>query len=375
MIRRRREDVIRSSLSRASRRPSASSCQLGFTLVELLVVIAIIGVLVALLLPAVQAAREAARRMQCQSHMKNLALAVTNYETAKKRLPSGTEAITVSPRTNIATYQMYAGPQFSWIVRVLPYLELQSTYAQFNFASTATVLSQNVAAAPEKTQPAILLCPSDSAGGRLYQDDAMTRGPDGVTRALGKGNYVGYGSPEHLNSSRTFSGALIDGGQELKRVSDGTSQTIAVTEVRTRDVAEDQRGAWALAWTGCSILGLDLHSESLGTLSWESSGHPDVPYIPGMSLGKPAEANPPNNPLSAWNRDQLRRCPDTVGADLDHMPCDLNDSWGTAAPRSLHPGGVNCSYLDGSVHWLTDDVNVPLLGALVCVNDGTLQNQ
>jgi prepilin-type N-terminal cleavage/methylation domain-containing protein/prepilin-type processing-associated H-X9-DG protein len=365
------------SLDRRSSLPTAYSLQpTAFTLVELLVVIAIIGVLVALLLPAVQAAREAARRMQCQSHMKNLALAATNYETAKKRLPSGTEAMILNTRLNKTTYQMYGGPQFSWIVRVLPYLELQSIYSQFNFQSSATVLSQNVQSAPEKNQPPILLCPSDSASGRLYQDESLTKGPDGITRAFGKGNYVGYGSPEPLNSSRVFSGALMDGGQELKRVTDGTSQTIVVTEVRTRDVFEDQRGAWALAWTAASILGLDLHSENT-SLSWMADGEHDIPYIPGYSAAKdyPKKANPPNNGLAAWNRDQLRKCPDSSGADIELMPCDVNESWGTAAPRSLHPSGVNCAYLDGSVHWLTDDIDVTLLGALVCVNDGTLQNQ
>jgi prepilin-type processing-associated H-X9-DG protein len=169
---------------------------------------------------------------------------------------------------------------------------------------------------------------------------------------------------------------MMEGGQELRRITDGTSQTIAVTEVRTRDVDDDQRGAWAIAWTGCSIIGLDLHSENTGAASsWSSKGQPDVPYIPGVTPPAPAQANPPNNGLATFNRDQLRKCPDPSGADLELMPCDVHDTWGTAAPRSLHPGGVNCSYLDGSVHWLTDDVNVTLLGALVCVNDGTLQNQ
>src|SRR6187431_1038873 len=88
----------------------------GFTLVELLVVIAIIGILVALLLPAVQAAREAARRAKCQNNMKNIALAVLNYESSKKRLPPGFVSQPASAET------------WGWAVFSLPNLEEQALY-------------------------------------------------------------------------------------------------------------------------------------------------------------------------------------------------------------------------------------------------------
>jgi prepilin-type processing-associated H-X9-DG protein len=95
-----------------------------------------------------------------------------------------------------------------------------------------------------------------------------------------------------------------------------------------------------------------------------------VPYVPGVTGERPNQAQPPNNGLAAWNRDQLRKCPDPAGADLDRMPCATNDSWGSAAPRSLHAGGVNIAHLDGSVDWLDDDVNVTFMGAMICINDG-----
>src|SRR5438067_9724665 len=84
--------------------------RLAFTLVELLVVIAIIGVLVALLLPAVQAAREAARRTQCTNHLKQLGVALHNFEGAKKSLPAGSGYTRVEPKGN-------------WVVAILPYME------------------------------------------------------------------------------------------------------------------------------------------------------------------------------------------------------------------------------------------------------------
>src|SRR3954464_4988093 len=97
----------------------------GFTLVELLVVIAIIGILVALLLPAIQAAREAARRAQCQNHMKNIALAVLNYESAKKHYPKGF----VSPGPG-------AIESWAWSTFILPYLEEQAIFDQMRPSET-----------------------------------------------------------------------------------------------------------------------------------------------------------------------------------------------------------------------------------------------
>src|SRR5262245_56351867 len=101
----------------------------GFTLVELLVVIAIIGILVALLLPAIQAAREAARRAQCSSNIHNAALAVLNYEAAKKSLPMG---MTFDPSFagSVETLSHY-GP--NWVILTLPYMEGQDLYDAFDF--------------------------------------------------------------------------------------------------------------------------------------------------------------------------------------------------------------------------------------------------
>ena len=207
----------------------------GFTLVELLVVIAIIGVLIALLLPAIQAARESARRIQCVSNLKQLALATQNYESNKKELPKS--AITdVEERTYITdAYSVFnpeSGKQFSWAVLLLPFIEQQNLYNAFDLSKTVFEQDSN----PQAEFIESLLCPSDSARGRLHIDEVATAG-----KAMAKGNYAAYVSPFHIDLQLLWPGALIATGQPLSRIVDGTSHTIIYSEVRTLDHERDER--------------------------------------------------------------------------------------------------------------------------------------
>ena len=150
----------------------------GFTLVELLVVIAIIGILVALLLPAIQAAREAARRAQCQSNMHNVALAVLNYESARKTLPEGM----TFPTAKAGTVQKLDSFGPNWIINVLPYMEEQALHDKFDprlfqpmdtVGTTFQPVNDNPAIAVNQvaraTQIPSLLCASDPFNRTLYQ--------------------------------------------------------------------------------------------------------------------------------------------------------------------------------------------------------------
>jgi prepilin-type N-terminal cleavage/methylation domain-containing protein len=342
----------------------------AFTLVELLVVIAIIGVLVALLLPAVQAAREAARRMNCQSNIKNLALACLNFESAKKALPQSTDSRQNGPGNMSVMVIDPDSNQLSWIVRILPYIEQQSMFQQFNLKKKyADYIAQDVtnAPTPEFAQPGSLLCPSDNAQGRVYQSKTSMTG----NRQFGKANYVAYASAEHIECQLFAPGALLNSPQPLKQISDGMSNTLMLSEIRTRDEPRDERGAWAIAWTGTSVLGADVHMGDKLPKTCSEGFESRPAYSPSAVYEKYALL--PNRPVPAdleGARDNLRECVNSTEADLLGMPCRPREDT-TAAPRSLHPGGVYGAHIDGSVRWIDDNVDVVFFGRLVCVNDGS----
>jgi len=349
-------------------RSAGSRVQLGFTLVELLVVIAIIGVLVALLLPAVQAAREAARRMNCQSNLHNLALAVLNYENARKELPQSSDGPVNDDKVDLYDNSRC---QLSWMVRILPYMEQQQLYQQFDLKkSHTTYVNENVAnvPTPERAQPTSIMCPSDSAQGRVYQS-ASRQVPTG-NRVFGKANYVAYASPEHIECQMIARGALINEPQPLKNVEDGTSNSLMLTEIRTRDETGDERGAWTLGWAGTSVIGADVHANTATLTKICAQTAALRTYKPGTAWAQYAllpNAPVPSDPQGA--RDNLRDCPNPAEADLLGMPCRARDDT-TVAPRSLHPGGVNSTNLDGSVRWIDDNIDILLYGRLACINDG-----
>jgi prepilin-type N-terminal cleavage/methylation domain-containing protein len=334
----------------------------GFTLVELLVVIAIIGILVALLLPAIQAAREAARRVSCQNNIKNLALAVLNYENQKKALPP---AVDIDPPAGLEVFDSGAiDVHLSWVVHILPLIEEQALYDKFDpqrrITDQATDLKN--AANPQMAQPELLICPSDSARGRFYE----SRTSYGLR--FGKGNYAAYASPEHIRNMRIFPGAMINEPQPISRVSDGTSKTLMLAEVRTRDNEADPRGVWAAAWAGGSLLGFDMHSRKHQDVN--NSSKRNEPYSPFI-YGGTNPGLPPNTSPTWGNTDYIRECPDSNNAGIEMMPCHIQSSVrSSAAPRSMHTGGVNATHVDGSVIWISNDIDQFLMARLVSINDG-----
>ena len=341
----------------------------GFSLVELLVVIAITGVLVSLLLPAVQSAREAARRIECVNKLRQIGTATLNYESRKGVLPP---SASLSPEElsyrdvdyPVADHQL--GKRFSWAVFLLPFLEQQNLYDQFDFEQD--VFTQNSAAPAQFISS--YQCPSDGSQQRYFVDDSLTFG-----KRFAKGNYAAYVSPFHIDLQHLYPGALVTTGQSLTRIEDGTSRTIAFSEVRTLDDQLDERGAWALPWAGSSILSFDMHHKcASGRVSCPEERHYRADP---KSLGFTQTPNSRGVVV-----DTLHLCDPAqkTQSDLEGMPCvrwigqiGVNGYY-SASPRSLHPGGVNVTYLDGHIAFVTDQVDEFTMAYRVSINDGQIES-
>jgi prepilin-type processing-associated H-X9-DG protein len=338
--------------------------------VELLVVIAIIGILISLLLPAVQSARESARRLQCANNLKQLALAALNYESSMGHLPPSAilDSLEMSVTKNgvLEDYPVVdqrLGKQFSWVVTLLPFMERQNLYNEFDLS--VSVFEQE--SEPQSRPISSLMCPSDEAQSRYLFDESLTHG-----KLFAKGNYAAFVSPYHIDLQLIYPGAFIATGQPLKHVVDGISRTVALTEVRTLDHFQDERGAWALPWAGSSILSFDMHHRCLVGYTC-----PEDPYYrpDPRSLGL---TQVPNS--SGQVVDTLHFC--ASGSDqkrqslFDGMPCGKwlavvgVTGYYSAAPRSLHVGGVNATFVDGHVGFLLDDIDEFSMAYQISVNDG-----
>jgi prepilin-type N-terminal cleavage/methylation domain-containing protein len=235
----------------------------GFTLVELLVVIAIIGILVALLLPAVQAAREAARRSQCANNLKQIALAVLNYESAAKYLPAGSTSRQVD----------IGGPYYStWTVDILPYLEEQTVYDLW-IPEVPLSLVQNQPL--RETILPVYLCPSDielstlqrpesgpgtgrlwapgsyraNSGHSLGQDgDHYWDNPNAALASHAEAMPDWTQGPMHTTSRTQPRGERRFTAVRLGQITDGMSQTLMIGEYHTATY-QRRRTLWAYAYT------------------------------------------------------------------------------------------------------------------------------
>ena len=278
----------------------------GFTLVELLVVIAIIAMLVTLLLPAVQAAREAARRTQCRNNLKQLALAINNYESAHQKFPpSGT-----FPENQNIHENRFNGP--NWAILTLPFMEEQALYDQFNLNEA---ISRPINSPARGIHMATMLCPSDTGADTMFspsdqpdrvdsymdllKGDNWARGnyacnsanaPMGGNMAKETGIYMPgpgvSGRPGKINYS--WDNSLRRGvmGPNLslrqKDILDGTSKTLLLAEVRIGLNAADRRGIWAMSGVGASSLFWHGWSEgSIGPANGPNDSSPSSDDIPG----------------------------------------------------------------------------------------------
>ncbi|HEV2968657.1 MAG TPA: DUF1559 domain-containing protein [Pirellulales bacterium] len=341
-------------------RSGAPRARRAFTLVELLVVITIIGILMSLLLPAVQSAREAARKLQCANNIKQLGLALLNYHASFGTFPPSSVWKTSSSNgwkldlTNIAKANN-AELFENWVITILPQLEQQNLRNSFDLTNP---IPNAANATARGTALSVMLCPSDSFNQKSFDGskgsntssmgDGWARGDYAANASLG---YMGYG-----NSNGAGSGTQPIGGGWVIRwlrgimganaslriddIKDGASNTILLGEIRAGIIPQDARGIWAMS--GASPSALWAHG-----------------YLDGAG------------PDSQTAADDTLSCSETqtavgTSAQLIQMGMGCWTHGGSNSQqlaRSLHIGGVNTCFADGSVRFISDFVEITPAGA------------
>ena len=308
---------------------------LGFTLVELLVVIAIIGVLIAMLLPAIQAARESARRIQCSNNLKQLALAAHNYHAGFGTFPPG-----------LNQFQYASSPRFrgtSLFVFLLPHLEQQNVVENWDYAAPLN----NTQGGTNSREAAVLgelVCPSDQIAENPWRDGSRCRA---MTSYGGNGGTRSY-YPDFAGADGVFHttgpAAMPDPDQQPVRqgmIRDGTSHTLFFGE-RSHEDANFETFA-NHNWTD-SLQGVGSWAAIGGHKRIRDvtlSAHAPINYRLPFDFQNRASANPPIGNTFDYYED-LRMC-----------------AWG-----SNHPGGANFALADGSVRFISEELPLVTLQAL-----------
>ena len=321
----------------------------GFTLVELLVVIAIIGTLVGLLLPAVQAARESARRSACQKNIKQIGLAVLNYESATGELPPACYPLRLALLSPQPTYWT----RVSFIAWILPFLEEQALGDQV----VPWIKANNGTwSGPFATQLPALICPSETK---------RTTGPLGGGTTSYHGNRGDIGMDHTMNNVRgpMYMGAASSGGVysscavKIKDITDGTSNTVLLGEVAVGSQTSGMPGG-------------------IGTLTHDTST-PPASCLALVSNNTYSAADTGSYPPgSIWGEGKATYTHFFMNAPPNFPRCtNGNDNGVYILPASsYHSGGAFVTFCDGSSRFVTDQVDAGDVTASQVNNQGGTAN-
>jgi prepilin-type processing-associated H-X9-DG protein len=240
---------------------------------------------------------------------------------------------------------------------LLPSIEQQALYDRFDIDAAPN--DQPDGDATQITPP-VFHCPSDLFRNGIYTDGYV------APRRYGKGNYAAFASPTHLELQNSFRGAIIGRPQPLADIKDGVSNTLAIAEVRKREIVVDQRGAWALPFSGASLLAADAHSgvdiDALASVGKNA-------YSGDFFFAESSRTLVLKPNYQGVNYDTVFNDLDAVASELDGMACKKEFLWQSAAPRSRHLGGVVSAFLDGHVAFVTNHVDDATFAYLIAIDD------
>lgn len=329
----------------------------GFTLIELLVVIAIIAILVSLLLPAVQQAREAARRSSCTNNLKQFGLALHNYHDAHRALPPGyvsasdPNTVTSLPAEDFDGTTWDAAPGWGWGTMLLPFLDQGPLSNRLNSSLSAWHPSHRD---PVATTLSVFLCPSASGGDEPFvvvdqSGNPLTKAGEQVV--LGRSHYVASHGQEECWGTCSGPGGGFNG--DVSQIADGPFYRNSHT--RFRDVTDGLS----------STVMLGEHTSVLTNKTW-------VGVVPGAFV-HPKINSPENGPESAATLTLVHSGPaagevDALGNPIIHPPNFPTIHVGQM--QSEHPGGAHVLLGDGSVRFISENVDRDLFAGMTSISEG-----
>lgn len=363
----------------------------GFTLVELLVVIAIIGILVALLLPAVQSARESARRIQCTNNLKQIALACLNYESTNKVLPPGRDfpdwAINGEQQRSYTNYNSVRQTPdqetgfYSVHVRILPFIEGTNVYELIDFSRAQVLrMTDNINLQAYANAEDVFICPSDSNSENVVSENNYRYNFGGSTPYGGAESHTAQDRIDAVSndgfSCRGNGAFTIGRGLKSKDFIDGLSNTALFSE-RTKGSGIDPGTAPV---TDADIVTMPGRQPGLvprdGMFSRCQNAGNAASGFDFTSAGRWLPGSDFSNgwPFAGYSNTQYNHVapPNWSGKDCGGFSA-ISDTPGEHAivsARSMHPGGVNVCFADGRVATITDDVDLAAWRAAGSRNGG-----